>query len=181
MQIFDQNVFGVPVIVVATTCKTEAAHEGFDLVAARTAHRTDCGLGHNRKELFSTKQETFELKRSPRKKQIVQSQSVEEIGVAQMVAQVIAFEDAVTLQINVIFLAADAGLRDPFRFKCQSIQQQAFGLGPCPQRGGFSKLQRTDEAWMLPRRKRCTWFMNSAGDIGGCLDRSIASFFIRLQ
>lgn len=34
---------------------------------------------------------------------------------------------------------------------------------------------------MLPRRRRCTWFMNSTGDIGGCLDRSIASFFIRLQ
>lgn len=132
MQIFDQNAFGMPVIVVATPCKTKAAHEGFDFVAAGTAHRTDCRLGHNRKELFSTKQETFELKRSPWEKQVVQGQSVEEVGIAQMVAQVVAFEDAITLQINVIFLPADAGLRDPFRFKCQSIQQRALGYGPCP-------------------------------------------------
>lgn|SRR5665213_1754304 len=181
MQILDQNAFGMPVIVVATTCKTKAAHEGFDFVAAGTTHRTDCGLGHNRKELFSTQEESLELEWRAREKQIVQGQSVEEVGIAQMVAQVVAFEDAITLQINVIFLPADAALGLPFGLKFMRVEQQGFALGPLPQRGGFPELQRTDEAWMLPRRKRCTWLMNSAGDIGGCLDRSIASFFIRLQ
>ena len=98
-----------------------------------------------------------------------------------MIAQVVSLPSAVSAQVNVVFLAADAPLAFPSRLEFRRAQEAALRLSPSRQRCRLSPLQRPDEGRLLPRRRRFAWAMNSAGDIGGCFDLAVSSFFIRSQ
>lgn len=112
----------------------------------------------------------------------MQREAVEEIDVAQMETEIVAFEHPAVAQEYVVLLSADGALRRPAAGELGVVQQALLTARPREQRGGFAAFQATDFSgrWPCRRRRRAACAMNSSGDIGGCLERRAAERCIRL-
>ena len=75
----------------------------------------------------------------------MQRESVEEVGVAQMEAEIVALENASGFQEHVVFLPANRTLGDPLALELSVVQPSPFSMCPLQQGRRFSSRVLTGD------------------------------------
>lgn len=102
----------------------------------------------------------------------MQQYPLEELLVARMVGEVVSLGDgaAIHLEINLIFSTFDFSTSLPITIKMPEKAPHSLRPSPLQESVGFTGESLLLGASSLCFRRRSTWAMNSAGDIGGCSD-----------